>query len=624
MRLNNKETYGGNMELLFRSLPANEMERPPTQRDQFDNDEVELADALVRESIQNSLDAHDNAESQSVRVCFNIKEFKPEERAQVLRLLDAEQLNEHLALTGLPTLDPAENMSALTIEDFGTTGLVGRWDDWDEKPFCDFWRRMGRSHKGGQSLGRWGLGKLVFSSTSRARIFLGLTVRNDDAKALLMGQAVLTHHKMPDGSRLDSHAFYAVRGKLREEMFQVPERSPDEIKSFKTLFGLMRADEPGLSIVVPALRDNIISLERIAQGVLRNYFFPILFGRLEVQVGETIINEASFADLAAKLDADRFAGGHLASFIQAMKESRGSDASAPFILPKDWAEKPMDIALGTQLDVMREQLNNGEVIAVRAPLLMKRKDGTELPSFVDAFLQRGPTDTQALFVRHAIVLNAEHRYFRGGKVFAALIADDWAVSEFLGDAENPAHTGWSASAENVVSKWRNARGRLSDIRCLLKRLYNSLESAIETTDKNALVSFFSVASEEGSKGPSTKGPVVRPPVIPHIAPKPKSFRLTRLGDGFKLQEGSLNEEDLPLTIRVRAAYDVSRGDPFKKHNSADFDFNKKEMEIQALGATTTVNSPNILFIEIKKPRFVVNVKGFDPNRDLIVNSEKIS
>lgn len=612
------------MELLFRALPANEMERPPTQRDQFDNDDVELVDALVRESIQNSLDANDRAHAGRVRVCFNIKHFNREEQVQVLSLIRAEQLNEHLALAGLSPLDPSKAMSALTVEDFGTTGLVGRWDDWDDKAFCDFWRRMGRSHKKGQSLGRWGLGKLVFSSASRARVFLGLTIRNDDAEPLLMGQAVLTHHKMPDGSRLDSHAFYAVRGKLRDEMFQVPERSPREIQLFKALFGLARADEPGLSIVVPALYDNIISLERIAQGVLRNYFFPILFGRLEVQVGKTIINDASFADLAGELDADRFAGGYLASFIQSMKDSRDKSMPPPFSLPNDWAKKAMDVALGAQLDGMRERLNQGEVVAVRAPLLMKRKDGTELSSFVDAFLQRAPSDTQTMFVRHAIVLNAEHKYFRGRKMFAALIADDHAVSEFLGDAENPAHTGWSASAENVVSKWRNARERLGDIRHLLRNLHGSLVSAVETIDKNALVSIFSVPAEDGSKGPSPKGPVGRPPIVPAIPPKLKSFRLTRLPDGFKVQEGTLSEDDLPVTIRIRAAYDVSRGNPFKKHNTADFDFGKRGVEIEELGATAISASANTLLIEVKRTRFVVNVKGFDPNRDLIIASEKVS
>lgn len=611
------------MDLNFQSLRAGDMERPPTQRDQFDNDDVQLVDSLVRESIQNSLDANDKAVSKSVRVCFNIKEFGAADLAEVHQLIDVETLNEHLALAEMPVLNTQAPMRVLTVEDFGTSGLTGSWSDLDENPFCDFWRRMGRSHKGGQSLGRWGLGKLVFSSASSARIFLGLTVRNNDAESLLMGQAVLTHHKMPDGTRKDSHGFYAVEGDLHGESFQIPERSAEVIEKFKSLFDLKRTNEPGLSVVVPALRDSI-KIERIAQGVLRNYFFPILFGRLEVQVGDTVINDGSFADLAGKLDTERFSGGQLAEFIQTMKATRDKGVAIPFTLPVDWAKKDMDVALGEHLEVAREQLNKGEVVMVRAPLLIKQKDGQEQPSFVDAFLQRAASDIPALFVRHAIVLNAEHKYFRGRKVLAALIADDGPVSAFLGDAENPAHTGWSASAEKVATKWRNPTERLKEIRHLLTRLHNSLVSAVETFDKNALVSVFSVPSEDGSQAAQPKGKEARPPVIPPIAAKARSFRLIDLPDGFKIQEGVIAEEDLPLTIRVRAAYDMLRGNPFKKHSPVDFDFGKKGIEIESLGASVTADGANTLRIEVTKARFVVNVRGFDPNRDLIIDPEKIS
>jgi hypothetical protein len=608
------------MELLFRQLPANEMERPPTQRDQFDNDDVELVDALVRESIQNSLDANDDAQSGGVRVCFNIKQFSGKERGRVLDFLKAEQLNFHLRAVGLQPLDESVDFSVLTVEDFGTTGLTGSWEGLDQEPFCDFWRRMGLSHKKGQALGRWGLGKLVFSSSSQARVFLGLTVRNDDGEELLMGQTVLTHHALSDGTRLDSHAFYAVRG---DEDFQLPERSAEAIAEFKELFALQRTYEPGLSIVVPALRDNI-TLDRIAQGVLRNYFFPILFGRLEVQVGALVINETSFAQMAEKLDAEHFFGGHLAAFIQEMKTTRNVGFEPPIVLPSDWNKKDMEVVLGSRLELLRQQFNEGAMVMVRAPVLMKRKNGEELPSFIDAFLKRAPSDHPSLFVRHAIVLNAEHKYFRARKVFGALIADDKSASEFLGDAENPAHTGWSASAEKVTGKWRSAGDRLRDIRQLLKKLHNVLVSAVETLDKDALVSVFSLPTEDGSKQAAPRGTEVRPPKVPSIEPRPRSYRLSELPGGFKLQDGAISEDDLPLTIRVRAAYDVLRGNPFKKHAAADFDFAKKGVEIESLGAEVSAASANTLLVEVKKTRFVVNVTGFDANRDLIIDAEKTS
>ena len=45
------------MELTFREIRPDEVEKEVTQRDQFNSDEVELIEALVREAHQNSLDA---------------------------------------------------------------------------------------------------------------------------------------------------------------------------------------------------------------------------------------------------------------------------------------------------------------------------------------------------------------------------------------------------------------------------------------------------------------------------------------------------------------------------------------------------------------------------------------
>ena len=87
--------------------------------------------------------------------------------------------------------------SFLTIEDFGTTGLIGSYETRDDQNFNDFWRRVGRSHKASNKGGSWGLGKLVFPVSSDIRTFFGLTVRHDDpGRSLLMGQAILAGHKI--------------------------------------------------------------------------------------------------------------------------------------------------------------------------------------------------------------------------------------------------------------------------------------------------------------------------------------------------------------------------------------------------------------------------------------------
>lgn len=605
------------MQLRFRCLRDDEMDRPPTQRDQFNNDDVELADALVRETLQNSLDA--GVRGETVRVRFAMHQ-PSESDCQVLgQCLDLEQLKMRLdACSLMPESFELAKSKLLVIEDFGTTGLTGSWNSMDEEPFCDFWRRMGKSHKGGKSLGRWGLGKLVFSSTSQIRSFFGLTVRETDPeRALLMGQAVLTTHNL-NGQRFDSHGFYCAAG---ESGIQLPITDSAEIDRLARACGLTRSVEPGLSIAIPSALPTVTE-QRIVQAALRNYFFPILLGKLEVTVGSVIINADSFAALAKIHGGPRFVSGELAQFITAMRAVRTGDA-APHCLPANWASIGMKAALAESIDILRSRYQADECLCVRAPLLLKRKDGKEIETYFDLFLQRTSTDSDTLFVRDAIVLPAEARYFGGHHVLAALVADHKPISEFLGDAENPAHTSWSASAEKLTAGWRNASVQLKEIRYALRQLYGEIVSSLEQIDHNALINFFSADADAGIRGAKSRGPVVRPVNPNPPPPKQKAYRLKRLNGGFAIQgDRSLQSDEFPLVIRVRAAYDVLRGNAFSKHDPLDFDFSKNELQVVSKDATVNAQSPNILVVTASSPEFEVSVTGFDGKRDLIIDASR--
>lgn len=606
------------MQLTFRIIRDDEIEKPPTQRDQFNNDDVELVDALVRESLQNSLDA---AAGELVRVRFSLHE-PTEAAAQTLTsYLDLEQLKERLDACSLqPEAIEYTKPKLLVIEDFGTTGLEGSWNSIDDRPFCDFWRRMGKSHKGGKSLGRWGLGKLVFSSSSQARIFFGLTIRRSQPEPpLLMGQAVLTTHILND-KRFDSHGFFCNLG---ETGIQLPMIDSEEVCRFKEACGLVRnGGEPGLSIVVPYVLSTITE-QRIVQAVLKNYFFPILLGRLVVTVGSVTISADTFAALAQAHGGARFASGHLAKFITSLRSVRKGE-TFPHVLPSNWLTTGMAVALGDQVAAFRERYQKGECLCVRAPLLLKQKDGTELTTRIDLFLQKASDEGETLFVRDTIVLPAESKYFRGHRAMAALVADDRSICTFLGDAENPAHTSWSASAEKVTADWRNPSVRLKEVRSALQQLYNEIVSSLEENDPNALIDFFSAEADKGTRGSRPKGPVVRPPNPKPPEPKEKAYKLIRLKGGFGIRGTKvLGAEHYPMLIRVRAAYDVLRGNPFSKHDPLDFDFTQKDdPKVIANGASATAQSPNVLLIKANNHEFEVTVSGFDTRRDLIIDASR--
>ncbi len=194
---------------IFRELRRGDKDRQPTQGEFFATDAIRsVAEALVRESIQNSLDAGLKAPGEPVLVSFHLGTATTKAARRYF-----EDGWKHFSAEGNGLDDVPKQEDAcpfLTVEDFGTTGLVGDVSQWRHQPavknpFYYFFRTEGRSGKGEEDRGRWGIGKYVFPRSSRINAFLALTVRSDDKQRLLMGQAVLKSHVVgknyftPDG-----------------------------------------------------------------------------------------------------------------------------------------------------------------------------------------------------------------------------------------------------------------------------------------------------------------------------------------------------------------------------------------------------------------------------------------
>ena len=119
--------------------------------------------------------------------------------------------------------------------------------------FYYFFRTEGRSGKGEEDRGRWGIGKYVFPRSSRINAFIAVTVRDDDRKRLLMGQAVLKSHTIgkkyftPDGDY----------GRPNGDGLVLPVGERKFIEEFSEDFKLKRGNESGLSVVVPWIDEEI-------------------------------------------------------------------------------------------------------------------------------------------------------------------------------------------------------------------------------------------------------------------------------------------------------------------------------------------------------------------------------
>lgn len=432
------------MRWFFRDITEDPSEKELTQQDQFNNDEVFLAEALVRETIQNSTDAR-LSDSSAVRVRFSLSEPTcTEGRALFANLLEG--LKPHLNECEIPIPDVSQRF--LAIEDFETSGLQGKIDHKDNGQFCGFWRRFGRSNKTGSSGGRWGLGKLVFSSSSSIRTLIGLTRRNDVPEVCLMGQAILKNHEIL-GREMDSVGFWCHPATKTG----LPSTDPTFCEQFAAITGLERKQETGLSIVVPYVLPEI-EPQHLITAILKNYYFPILTGQLVVSVNDVTINAETFDQVSEEIGSSAI-GQSLLSFVRNLQSARRSPPA--LTLPGSWQTSPItgDLLGEQTVSSLREQYKSGELLYIRAPLTVRSKSDNERSqdTHIDLFLRASEPGerSQSLVVRGSITVPTEGKKAHLPDCHAALVAEEKIISQLLGDAENPAHTNGMSAPKNFAA-----------------------------------------------------------------------------------------------------------------------------------------------------------------------------
>ena len=228
----------------------------------FKTDHIDdMTSALVRESIQNSLDAK-LPDEDSVRVDFRIgsKSIKHGFDRSMLK-----ELSPHLTAAGSPipknfhTLIK-KNFKYIAVEDFNTQGLNGDVNyargklPGELNDFYFFFRNDGRSGKT-SSLGKWGIGKTIFPAMSYLHMFWALTVQSNGGGKYLMGRSNLGHHTIKNIDYVPT-GYYGTR-KNTDSPLVLPVEDDNTMDDFCTQFNLKRGDSSGLSIVVPFIPDSI-------------------------------------------------------------------------------------------------------------------------------------------------------------------------------------------------------------------------------------------------------------------------------------------------------------------------------------------------------------------------------
>jgi hypothetical protein len=613
----------------FRKHLPGEPVRNPIQGEFFSTEAIaNAAEALVREGIQNSLDARLGDDPVTVRIYVSGASGSLT-RADISDF--AQNLWPHVGASrnGLST-PPRESESCpfLCFEDFGTTGLNGSpeeayLDDGDKNGFYTFFRAEGLSQKDTKDLGRWGVGKTVFPRASRAGVFFGSTVRSDDGQRLLMGRGTLKFHRTADGEHFTSDGYF---GQHRSGV-TFPLTDAGRLDLFASRFRLKRATESGLSIVVPWCEPDI-DFDQLALATVRGYFVPILKGELHVQIDSpersielnatTLVESLAtltgdIADLAAWIDLTKIALGYGASdHLQ---------VSGPPAGAHKWQKDLLSPALAATI---RQCLGEGHTVPIRVPVNVRPHGGTPTASFFDVYLKRDERydDGRALFVREGIIVS-DVRSSRTRKIRALVIVQDDPLATLLGDSENPAHTQWQKDSSNFKGKYVYGPSYIEFVTSAPSRLVRFITE--DDTERNMILAreFFSILQQDAppiTEIRSTTRPGGRPPSP--VTPRPRQPQLVRIAKiegGFALRPGDADATGCEFTLR--AAYDVRRGNPFAKYSEEDFQVGTGDIEVsEQFGIELVRTEQNLMRVRVTAPEFSLKITGFDENRDLVVRA----
>ena len=601
----------------FRKPGEGEPERSPHEAEFFNVGDLDWSAAIVRESIQNSLDAR-LPSGNNVLVRFSLKS------GPLSKFTDYySELVPHVRSCGFPfNPETKPEFRYLAIEDFGTIGLDGPITRTGLKSkgrsnYYDFWWREGISLKEGRDAGRWGLGKTVFFICSELRSFWGYTIRHNDERELLLGKALLKSHQLED-DHYDYYAYFSV-GENH------PIESGDFIQVFKSRFGITRKNEPGLSIIIPYPVEDI-STNALIRAVIQHYFYPVIKGTLIVEIEDdthsyTIDNNSIF-ELAGKQNwkETSWEDHSVESILFFIYNSVKTTQNNFLVLNRcEGTPKISESLFGDTLEYAQKRFNENHLVALHIPVIIELSDGLVHESYFQVFIQKNEdlVRPEEFYIRSGILVS-EIKMIKGN-VRALLTAEDESVAKFLGDSESPAHTDWKERTERFRQKYRLATYTLRFIRSSMRDLIKILNIPPPGVDKDFLKEIFNIP--EGSD--DTPGSLPPDEFTSGAPAKEDLFRIRKISGGFKV---SLNKSGQfrPVRCHLEVAYNTKRGNPISNYDIWDFVISPDHtgtnyINPEISGGRIVRVVENFMVFTVENQDFSLQMKGFDPNRELVVS-----
>lgn len=618
----------------FRPLNPNETSGASISDDNFADEERTGVEILVRETLQNPLDARSS--DGVVRVEYKLVAVDLA-RSEFARSIFSDDWIKHFRAGELIENDerPAE-MKFLVIEDFGTTGLEGCYTDSSREGQTEnwnaFWFREGEGAKTTKSNGGAGQGKITLYLASRLRSVFALTKRKSDSMELLFGCCRFKrNYKLPsDSNRWAKEARWGATSDHRElakPIVRIP-----MLDGIKIELGLARGTDAGTTFMVPMPAGDITEIA-LRNAVVNEFFFAISRGRLVVKVGDVTLDASSIASIADGMGKDCRLTKSYREFLALTAQSTGEAATAT--AKESWTKESKllpAVFAETELSSLKEKFGKSELVAVDFPISVKKKLPKEISSakFRVFLLQdENAEQSQELFVRQDLGIDGEKR-LKAARTIAPVMAltfiEDSKLSDLLVAAEEPTHRNWNAKRPKVVALYSSPNDALNAVRNAALRLVQ-LISPEGKKDEIALAIYFADPSSEpakrtGGDGATPEAQRGDPPPqegIPKSKSKPVSVKL--LDDGFEIRSRAAEGFTFPLDCKVTLAYATVVGDAFKLWDAADFWIGDESAHPRLHSDVSELTTNlNVISFRLNSENSRLSVSGFDQNRQLEVRT----
>ena len=542
--------------------------------------EASESDSLIREFIQNSLDASNN--SKAVKVIINEKHLNKEDLTDFLTGLEP-----HLKSCSIQDYKKQQKIKFIILEDFNTKGLEGE----NKEKFFKADNITNKKEGGGS----YGIGKAVFLAISKIKTFFGYSIFSNN-QPIFQGRAVLKTHKIDNSE-------YRPYGDLKK----IPHK--DKMDFIDAIFK-RKAEEKGLSIAIPYCED--IKIEDLKRSCLEQFYLPIIKDKLEIEIGNDKINKEVLLDSQdpkIKLAMEYITSSKSTKY--SIKEREWKNQKFPQIDTK-LIEQNSTFFLSFDIELRTKQ---GMPETGKAYLLIKKEEeNIESSQSIDFWRDN-------LLITKAISRGKKQKGYS-----SIFIICDNPLSRLLRELEDPGHTRWRTGSikPEIKEKYTNIRKLVDFVKKIPVEFIRQIKYQSIEQDSHFFSDYFPDDSSIGKKQITEGGLDSRKGIKPSSIPEEPQFpnfvyKPHKKGDGFTL---SLKKQGhYPDKLTVITAYGTNKGNAFSNYDKRDFDFNQNitiKLKNENSGERISCEKNSISYL-IKDESFGISFTGFDPDKELKID-----